>query len=287
MYNGFTYGIRLVDLIDINRDSIDVLYREVGSQLITLFDRKIYPVDDIDFFNDFIERMCDKYYSRTLAFDTYNEFFIKLKFVLENNKLKYQQMFKAAAIEINPLYTYFDYEKAEDNLTLGTSVNTTIEDNRRVENRNENTGTDTSTTEYKSESSVTNTTLNNKSITGMSSNPKSNTGLSTDISNLDYIDNESININVNDYKTVTKPTGSDVNRLERGTATEGFSQNSGEMTNNVVNSGTNTSILERIKHGYNGSPVELMQKYSKMIFDVNKEILNDIDDANLFMSVFF
>lgn len=349
----YNFGLRLMSLS--NTGNIEDLYNIMEANLKPLYDKNYYPVKDKDLFRDFIERLTDRYYSRYLNFNTYGELYIKLKYVLENNKQKYLKIYEAGLIKIEPLITYRDKEEIKEDYTLkgnsegtasgtgsssftGSGGNTSSThgnengyNNLSFENRQDKnilsfTGRkDSAVTSFdnrydKTEFTPTGTEkVIGKNISAYTSNPKTYESIPDELSDLKYIDNEQLGessqtTSYTNRKDTTKTDkhGQEKNDLTKtGTETNTYDKTGKEKTDfntdsDTTSSGTyndtnststeNTSttkdestnikdgLITRIKEGFSGNQMELIKMYSQLVFDLNNEIINDINDAKLFMS---
>lgn len=300
----YNFGLRLISLID--SGNIEDLYQVVYDNLSPLLIKGYYPVADNSLFNDFIERFTDKYFNRYLNFDTYGMLYIKLKFVLENNKEKYKRIYEAHLKEIDPLITFQETETIKEDTTNTGEAHG--EGETKVTSRTTNNGTDTTTTttsfeDRKDVTEVTPTgteTVKNKTDDirtnqAHSSNPKAQSSGTDKISELSYIDDQTIAESKNDYQSITSftnrkdrteyiPTGKEINQTknELGTMYETSGVNGSSNTANTKD--IKDSKITRIKNGFSGNQMELLAAYSALVFDVNNEIIADIDRARLFMS---
>lgn len=316
--------IRLIDLIDTDTQSIDNLYEIVDKNLRFIFDKKVYPVNNTDLWADFIERLCDRYFNRYISFDTYYTFSLKLKFVIEQNRAKYVQIWNASLKEIDPLITFFEDETtSEDRNTNGTNkstnesdYNSTSDTSDNATNTRENTQTTGTSSENvvnnnlkekrtdNSTNTTTHTTTDSRVIEGLSSNPKSQSTLAETLNNMNYIDNQRLQITKNDYEDATTNGGNittdntgkqittnkdNIETKDKGTVTD--NRNSHNKTSGNSKGDTNTeyedkinALITRARKGFNGNQIEMIEKFSRMVFDMNREIIDDINNANLFMN---
>lgn len=302
-----------MDLLDLN-DPVTDIYTQMGENLKPLLDGSVYPVNDADLFNDFVERFCDRYINRFISFDTYGLFYMKLKFVLEQNKAKYKRIYELALKDIDPLLTYRDKETVKEDTTIKAEGESTT--NNATDSTNSHTGTVTNDTtagqhgftEVSFDNRKDSTTYKpkgkeittNKTVSAGTSNPKSYASVPTKLENLKYIDNEQIGENTatttyenKEDTTDTTKTGKEKNTVELDNpsftlttygdtiANNGTSKTSVEDKNDNIKD----SLITRIREGFNGDPMELLAKYEKLVFDLNGEIIEDINRARLFMSV--
>lgn len=335
--------------------NIEDLYNIMESNLKPLYDKNYYPVKDKDLFRDFIERLTDRYYSRYLNFNTYGEFFIKLKFVLENNKKKYQRIYELALKEIDPLITYRDKETIKEDSTLkGKESNSnTSEINSSSSASGGNTASnssnsdgfnklsfkdrkDTATLSFENRNDTNTLSFINrkdkttftptgkdktsiKNVQASTSNPKTYNSIPDELSDLKYIDNEQIGTsdttssfeNRKDTTDLTKTgteqnkllkAGKEINGLEKkGTETNDYEDNTTSNTSGTYNDSSSSnsnssgsslgekedvkdSLITRIREGFSGNQMELLKMYQDLVFDLNNEIIEDINEAHLFMT---
>lgn len=276
--------IRLIDLIDTNTQPIEDLYTVMSQNLNSVYN-KAYPVQNNELWADFIERLVDRYFNRFLSFDTYYTWSLKLKFVLEQNKEKYIKIYENSMREINPLLTFEENEKVTSNRdSAGDSTGTTNNSFDNKSNTHNDYGkTDTRTDNLKSE--FKNITDKDLTVNAMTSNPKSQSGISNDIENMIYIDNEQLTKNTNNYHNDTVNSGTQTNSASGSDDSNTTSNGNSQTKNENSFSNNEKSIIERIRNGFNGNQLELLKKYEEIYFDMNKEIIEDIDRAKLFMSV--
>ena len=308
-------GLRLIDLIDTDTQSVNDLYDVVKTNLSTLKD-SVYPVNDNTLFDDFIQRLCDRYFNRFLSFDSYYLFFLKLKFVLEDNKEKYNKIYEASLKKVDPLITFEENERVKEKReNEGTTGNESSVENRSnsdyhntsLSNSHTDTGRDslsnsntTNTQTDDTHSNFSNISDDQKTMVAHSSNPKSNTSISMDPANMTYIDAENLTVVKDNYHNSTDNTGTTTssnvnssNDSENGSSTtdsnttgngDSSSQSKTDSSTTGSYSDLVNSAIERIKSGFNGNQIELLRLYTTYYFDMNKEIINDIERAHLFMS---
>lgn len=305
-------GITLYDLMKPG-DPIESLYGICYREMNPLLVRNIYPVHDNTLFADFISRFCDKFFNRYINYNTYNMMYIKIKFIMENNKLKYQQIYKASLEEIKPLITYSETETIkEDATTTGEGFNIT---NGSSKNERYGTGEDytKNTTSFENrENEVTNTPTGEeitetttdddkggiKTVQATTSNPQSNSErqMVTDLSGFKYVDSQQIAQQENNYTVKSKFNNrkdTNTTKLKGKEFTETqFRPEAHYITtdeNGVQTSGNTKDIkdsfITRIRNGFNGNQMELIEMYSKMVFDINNAIIEDINNSGVFMKL--
>ena len=308
MYN---FGLRLLSLSD--SGNIEDLYQIIYNNLSPLLIKGYYPVSDNDLFNDFIERFTDKYYNRYLNFNTYGELYIKLKFVLENNKIKYNRIWELYKKQFDPLITYQDKETIkEDTMNTGemegeTNSSTNSAQKRRGDDKTINTTSfqdrenETTFTPEGSETNATTTDKSNggiKTIMASTSNPQTSMSadqLIRDERGLKYLDAQQITETDNNYKvetsfknrkdtTVNKFRGEEKNISTLYLNTDYTTDGTAAGTNKANTKDIKDSTITRVKEGFNGNQMELLDLYRRLIFDMNNEIIKDIDEAHLFMT---
>ncbi len=277
--------IRLIDLIDTNTQSIESLYSLMSSNLIGLYDRQVYPVNDRVLWANFIERLCDRYFNRYLSFDTYYAWQLKLKFLLEQNKEKYIKIYENSLREIDPLLTFSESEHVEDNKE-STGSNETDTSGGYVDNINTSVIYGKSdTTKDERKTTVKNITDDERTINAFTNNPKSQSSMSAHLTELEYIDNEQLTINKNNYTNTSKNEGDITVTTSGSDKNVGTNDGTSNSRSNGQYTGSDKGVLDRLRKGFNGNQLELLKKYEELYFDVNKEIIEDIERARLFMSV--
>lgn len=277
-------GLKLIDLID-GSNGIDDLYLIMRNNLSDFKSKEIYPVNSDVLFNDFVSRLVNRYFNRYLSFDTYYTFKLKLQFVLEDNKAKYQRIYENSLRKIDPLITYEDKENVKENRgTTGTSESESATQTKSATESNENSENHNTQTDG-TQSTFENVTDEQKTLQGFSNNPKSQSTLSMNINDMKYIDNEQLTINKDNYHNTTTNTGTTRNDGNGESHSNTTSDSNGTAKDNRTYSDKVESTIERIRNGFNGNQLELLKKYEEIYFDVNKEIINDIERNHLFMSV--
>lgn len=274
MYLSQNTGLRLIDLIDEFAD-YDTLYTVVKKHLHDLI--TVYPVESELLFDDFIQRLCDNFYSRNLSFDTYLEFKIKLKFLLENNRKKYQRIIEIDNIEIDPLIDFNEKEIIKDDTT---TANDSIQNGS--EKYESNSAGSAETKEHIDEKVTTQNDAHNSHVQAFSDTPQSNVNVEQLINNKVYVSNATQNKDEIDDHTEQKndgdnsSTSTNESSNEASTTRDETKYDSGKMEKNI----------ERTKSGYNENRLYLLEKYRDFINDVNNEIIKDIDEAHLFSSIY-
>lgn len=146
----YNYGIKFSDLVDINNPYTTYeMIEEKINEVLTINCKRNYFIDDEALWNDFIKRFSARYVFRTLSFDTYMNFFIKLNQVFLDNKLILKRMYETKMIEFNPLYSiYKENENTSDSNEKTETEKTENEKNSRNTSGNSMTdknGSDTDT----------------------------------------------------------------------------------------------------------------------------------------------
>lgn len=317
--NNPSYGLKLIDFIDnLNSDTIDSDLFEFTKEFLKPCKKYFYVNDEI-LFNNFCELFALNFYSRVFNFDTTFELNMKLRNILFLNKKKYEQIYKASLYEINPLNTYEhnikDTESKKGESSGENSSNTTADATTKSETKsdtksessgsNSTNGTNYVSSDY--EDKTVNGTLYNSSVTDtnkhlISNTPQSNLPVndlftsSKYVSNAENTTNTSSKSGTDTTTTTNTKKGTQYNDVN-GSYTDGTKSESnlGTTTSNDSSSSTNgnnsnsfsdSREYQRIENGYNGSPAELLEMFSKIVFDVHKEIINDIESAGIFSKYF-
>lgn len=261
MINNPVTSMRLIDLLDMNNTDLfnfdySKLYDVVGDWLSS---ERTQLVND-SLYDDFIKTFCDRFYSRNLNFDTFLDFKIKLRDCLRNNKEKAKRMFEAGLLEINPLNTY----KHE------------VEHNGDNKGNRESNSTNNTESTYSNDTDVTrkykdthdyyklhsDTPSDNVNLTNLVAG---GTGYVTDVDNTkDVTTNESLDDHTNNK-------GSDTS--------EAKGSNKTNYEDDIY--------FNELQVGYDGHPVDLINKYINLNLDVVNFYMQCIEDACLFSSILY
>lgn len=269
LVNNPNYGLKMSDLLDLYKNDFkyEDLYDVVKTWLST---EKQYFVNS-DLWDSFIDAFCDRFYSRDMNFYTTLDFKINFRNCLKKHKNQAERVYKAGLIEINPLSTY-------ENVVKHTEKTTS----------KQNTSTDISNNTQSSSNDTTNTT--NSSTTNFGNESK-NYEL--------HSDTPSNAVNIDDLFSVAKNYVTDAkNHKDESSGTQlvtdngkmtGSSLNTSEQTGNTTSSHNfeNNRDFEEISKGWNGNPVDLLNKYMSLVTDVVQFYLDRIEDDCLFSAVFY
>lgn len=298
----YNYGIRLIDLVDYTNSNTtfsDVCNKV--NELLTLNCKEEFYVDDDILWNDFIKRFTRRFMYRTLSFDTYLNFCIKLNDVLTSNKVKLNNMYKAKLIEFNPLYNKYittdvdntnnktgikRTDKKEDinttRLEKGTNDKTLI--GGSIENK---TRTDNLTTKD-------NTIHNGTEYNLHSDSPRSSVSLNdmfkTDNNYITDAQNKKTNSTNNTTSTQTGTVKNDGTIENHNNENSKFNTDSTDKTkfdSNILSTDNikDTLVGKQLLYGYDGNPTDLLKKYINFVIDTNEYLLNKIEDNCLFMNI--
>ena len=299
--NNPQYNIKLVDLLDLY--DIDFDYHDIYIKIKDWFNtdiKNVFFIEDDILYNIFIERFCDRFYNRCLNFDTYLEFKIKLKECLNRHRLEALQLYKASLIEINPLLTV-DLKTVHDEDGMdktNSTTHSTYTPNLTTHTTNDLThGLRVDTTNEKFKDVTTDSGKDKTTNNGydLHSDTPSSTMHVKDIangSNNDYITDARNNHSTSDIEYGKKVTydsdekkthnvNSGVDKTVNNVDSTGYSD-----TDNTLNTDLTKSLdYIHTQRGYQGSPVDLLTKYSTMVFDSITYLLDCIEDDKLFSSV--
>ena len=305
--NNPIFGLKLIDFVDtLNNDNIDTDLINFTKDFLTPCKKYFYVNDDV-LFNNFCELFALNFYSRTFNFDTTFELNMKLRNLLFLNQKKYQQIYKASLYDINPLSTYERNIKDEENKNGASESNNTSGTHTTSETKtnSESTGNGSNDVEnyysdgYENKTTVTmdygtTTTDNNKHL--VSNTPQSNQPVNDLFTSTKYVsaaENDN-NTNVKSGRDTNTSTNEIKGHAYSDTttnytdATKSDSNNIGDTTTNgnVNNTFNDSREYKRIENGYTGNQMELLELFSKVVFDVHKVIIEDIENANLFSKYF-
>lgn len=263
MINNPSQGIRLIDLIPMYDASFMYtdIYQTVGDYLKDL--QTSFYTSDEKLWRSFIEKFCDRYYSDYMNSDTYLEFKIKLKHVLDMNKEVCEVIAKAKSSEYDILSTSERHYNSKDfdNFVRNTLNNSNTQNSQTTNGTNESSSTNKDTNSgYDLHSDTPSDSVNVKDLASGGIN------YVTDANN-----NRSDSTSENDTKgkTSTDTNGS--------TSSEGSTHEDGE--NNRTHEDSTTEV--------NKNPIELINSLFRLNNDICKYLFDCIDDAHLFSSTYY
>lgn len=290
----YNYGIRLIDLVDYTNSNTtfsDVCNKV--NELLTLNCKEEFYVDNDDLWNDFIKRFTRRFMYRTLSFDTYLNFCIKLNDVFTSNKVKLNNMYKVKLIEFNPLYNkYITTDIDNENNKTGTKRTDREENgnNRRNENGTNNKNSVGGSIENTTRTDNLHTINNGTEYNLHSDSPRSSVSLNdmfkTDNNYITDAQNKKSNSTNDNTGTVTND----------GTIEKHNDESSSFKTDSIDTSVFNSNILstdnikdtlvgKQLLYGYDGNPTDLLKKYINFVIDTNEYLLNKIEENCLFMNI--
>lgn len=273
--NNPNYTIKLSDLLDLYKDNFNYedLYDVVGTWLSS---EKVYFFKNDDtLWNGFIQAFCDRFYSRNMNFYTTLDFKLKLRDVLRSSKNRATRVYESELLKINPLKTFSHLTDRKENLKGNSTSESNINDVAKNESKS-------------------NVSTNNNSVDLVNNE---STSTSYDL----HSDTPSNAVNIDDLFSVAKNFVTDAdNNKSKSTGTNkttnefnGSVENSlsGENKRNSVTNGTNEflneNLFKEVSEGYNGNPVDLIEKYMKLKTDVIQFYLDEIENACLFSSILY
>lgn len=260
--------VDLMNLYDANFNYED-LYKIVAEWLKS--EKQYFCVNDEKLWQDFIERFCDRFYSRNFNFYTTLEFKLKLRDCLRSYKDRMYRIYEVNALKINPLCTFKNTRKTT---TEGSSSS-----NNSSNSSGESTNTAVGTADNNSTSNSSGTTENN------------NYSL--------HSDTPSNAVNINDLFSVAKNYVTDANNNKNSSSdinsSSGSTHSSTNSSNKNVNSNIsksntelkNSNVYEELAEGYNGEPVKLIQDYMQLTTDIVNYYLDAIENAHLFSNILY
>ena len=298
----YNYGIRLIDLVDYtdsNTTFSDVCNKV--NDLLTSNCKEEFYIENDDLWNDFIKRFTRRFMYRTLSFDTYLNFCIKLNDVLTSNKVKLNNMYKAKLIEFNPLYNkYITTNIDNENSKTGTKRTDRKEDGNTTRNEtgtNDKTligGSTENTTRTDNLHTTDNTTNNGTEYNLHSDSPRS----SVSVDDMFKTDNNYITDAQNKKTSSTNnTTGTQTGTVKNDGTIENHNNENGSFnTDSKDTSVFNSNILstdnikdtlvgKQLLYGYDGNPTDLLKKYINFVIDTNEYLLNKIEEECLFMNI--
>lgn len=293
--NNPTQTIRIADLLDMCKLDFryEDLYNIVGKWLST---EKVYFFKNDDtLWNDFIQSFCDRYYSRNMNFYTTLDFKLKLRDVLRASKNRATRIYESELLKINPLKTFSHVTDRNENLKGNSkSTNNSNSKSENLTNVNDKSNNESkSTVETKNKSvdkgdnEVTSTSYdlhsdtpsNAVNIDDLFSVAKNYV---TDANN-NKSHSKSTNSNNNNYTGSSANISNDKN--ERNSVTN--SKGNNELNSKGTNEFLNENLFKEVSEGYDGNPVDLLEKYMQLKTDVIQYYLDEIENACLFSSILY
>lgn len=290
----YNYGIRLIDLVDYTNSN--TTFSDVCNKvndLLTLNCKEEFYVDNDDLWNDFIKRFTRRFMYRTLSFDTYLNFCIKLNDVLTSNKVKLNNMYKAKLIEFNPLYNkYITTDIDNENNKTGTKRTDREENGNNTRNEN---GTNNKISVGGSIENITRTdnlhTINNGTEYNLhSDSPRSSVSLDdmfkTDNNYITDAQNKKSHSTNDNTGTVTNDGNIEKHNDESGSF-KTDSVDTSVFNSNILSTDNikDTLVGKQLLYGYDGNPTDLLKKYINFVIDTNEYLLNKIEQECLFMNI--
>lgn len=284
------YGIRFIDLVDYTNPNVtfnDVINKV--NELLTLNCKDDFYITDDVLWNDFIKRFTRRFCFRTLSYDTYLNFCIKLNDIFTSNKVKLNNMYNAKLIEFNPLYT--KKITTENNVKKDRNGTSEYNKDEHSENNKHDNGTSNSNTNY--------VKTDNNNSTSVSSGGSNNYDLHSDsprssvnVDDLFKTDNNYItdaknnNSNYENNDNVTQKNISDNKGSEDNTYINDTNENKNINENSLtVDNIKDTIVGKELLYGYEGNPTDLLRKYINFVIDTNEYLLDQIENSNLFMNI--
>lgn len=273
--NNPNYTIKLSDLLDLYKDNFNYedLYTIVGTWLSS---EKVYFFKNDDtLWNNFIQAFCDRFYSRNMNFYTTLDFKLKLRDVLRYSKNRATRVYESELLKINPLKTFSHLTDRKENSKGNAASKTNIDDVAKNESKS-NVSTNNNSVDL----------VNNES-TSTSYDLHSDTP--SNAVNIDDLFSVAKNFVTDADNNKSKTTGNNTNKNEFEGNVE--SSLSGENKRNSVTNGTNEflneNLFKEVSEGYNGNPVDLIEKYMELKTDVIQFYLEEIENACLFSSILY
>lgn len=300
----YNYGIRLIDLVDYTNP--DTTFSDVinkVNELLTLNCKdEFYVLDDEDIlWNDFIKRFTRRFMYRTLSFDTYLNFCIKLNDVFTSNKVKLNNMYKAKMIEFNPLYNKYittDIDNTNNKTGIKRTNKKDDENSIRKEyatNSKKSSGGSSENTTRTDNLHTSNKTIHDGTEYNLhSDSPRSSVSLNDmfETDNNYITDAQNKKTHYIDYSkgsqtgTVKNDGTTNNHNYEKDTFNTN-SKNRNKFNSNILSTDNikDTLVGKQLLYGYDGNPTDLLKKYINFVIDTNEYLLNKIEEGCLFMNI--
>lgn len=282
MINNPVYTLRLIDLVDMQSYPFDFseIYKKVGDMLEPI--KASYYTNDNKEWKKFVERLCRRFYNRNLNFDTYLDFTIKLQDVLDSKRMIADRYVILNAQKINPFTTYGMIKDSNGN--TNDTIDTNSNSDSTSTSKSDNKTTNDSKTRI-NDSGTINTTDTNKVNQLHSDTPATSVSIDNLFTNNNYV------TDANSQKSDSTQKVSDNRKNE--TASDSTQTSSDNSSNKITsNSDSNTqknstNIYKEISEGYQGNPIELLDRIDKLTTDVIEKYMLWIEESHLFSGVFY
>lgn len=280
--NNPVYTLRLIDLVDMRAYPFDFgeIYKKVGDMLEPI--KASYYTDDSKEWTKFVERLCRRFYNRNLNFDTYLDFTIKLQDVLDSKKMIADRYVILNAQKINPFTTYGMIKDSNGN--TNDTTDTTSSSDSKSTNKNDSTAVSDSSSRI-SDNGTTNTNDTSKVSKLHSDTPATSVNIDDLFTSNNYVTDADTQKNDSTSKVSDSRKSESVNDSTQKTSNNSLSEILSNSDSNTQRQSTN--IYKEISEGYQGNPIELLDKIDKLTTDITEKYMLWIEESHLFSSVFY
>ena len=261
-----------VDLNDVNQ-----VITNSREQIFNFY----YPIFNEEYRAQLEQKILRHYYTREIGFETVGLWRLKLQTAMCEIMPYYNELYKSALFEFNPLYDT-DINIIHDLINENKTELNKNETNKELKNRYENGSSDENYSRNKLDNKTENVTTNSNSWDLYSDTPQ---GAVQNIKNKTYLTNAR-NIDNNETGNSTTRNDSNINDNRNIKSNVTYNESNDITKNGVENTIENKN--ERYKEKISGkrgsqSYSELLLKFRETIINIDLMIINELED--LFMGL--
>lgn len=303
LINNPSYGIKLADLLNLKTLNFNYedLYKIVENWLNS--EKKYFVVNDENLWIEFVESFCDRFYMRTLNFETTLELKIALRNCFRKYKNQAKRIYECELLELNPLITFETITNRTSEDSTNTDSTNSMETNSKNTSINSsiNSSVDTSKSDSTSDSESTNditdinksesfnydlhsdTPSNSVNIDDLFSVAKNYVTDAKNSKNKNNVENKSNSSNTNSSISTSnlKSTNESESKSDYNSVTD-----SAQNSNSAIKSKSN-GVVDEISKGFNGNQVELIKGYMTLNTNVVAFYLDCIENDCLFSNILY
>lgn len=269
------YYAGLKESVDLN--NVDQVIKNSREQIFNFY----YPIFNDEYRPELEQKILRHYYTREIGFETVGLWRLKLQTAMCEIMPYYNELYKSALFEFNPLYDT-DISIIHDLINENKTELNKNETNKELKNRYENGSSEENYNRNKLDNKTENASTNSNSWDLYSDTPQ---GAVQNIENKSYLTNAR---NINNNDTGNSSTRSDSDIKDNRNIKSNINSNE---SNNVTKNGVENTIEnknERYKEKITGkrgshSYSELILKFRETIINIDLMIINELED--LFMGL--
>lgn len=237
-----------------------------------------YPIYDESHRDELNKKICDHYYYREIGFETVSMFYDRLLARLREVMPYYNELYRSADMEFNPLWTD-DYTLSRIEEGTNTATGTSTAETSGTTTDTGSGQRDTATTSTDTDSTTTTTDEDGKNV--VSDTPQAM--LDRDISNPGWASGATLSETDRTETVSGTKTGSGTG--QETTSSTNTRTDSATTESETSTSGTvNNEITERRTGRQGRSAVDLLREYREQIINVDRMVIASL--ADLFMTIY-